>query len=160
MQTITRSLAFLALLAVASSAAAAGVAGQGMSRHASPYSVDKTVERLTANAKEKGLRIFATVDHREGARSVDMSLRPTTVVIFGNPKGGTPFMQCAQTIGIDLPLKMLAWRDDQGQVWLGYNDPAYIAKRHGASDCAAVAPIANALAGLAKATIAASDDAQ
>lgn len=127
---------------------------EGMTREQSPYSVAETVERFSARAEDKGLRIFATVDHRAGAEGVDMTLRPTTVVIFGNPKGGTPFMQCAQTVGIDLPLKMLAWRDEQGQTWLGYNDPAFIAQRHGVSDCPVVEPISKALAGLVTATVA------
>lgn len=155
MQNMTRLTAFFALIAFALTAVAASP--EGMIQQRSPYSVKETVKRLTTNAQDKGLRIFTTVDHRKGANSVDMSLRPTTVVIFGNPKAGTPFMQCAQTIGIDLPVKMLAWRDDQGQTWLGYNDPAYIARRHNAADCAAVEPISKALAGLAKATVDAED---
>jgi len=153
MQNMTRLTAFFVLIAFALTAAAASP--EGIIRHPSPYPVKETVKRLTTNAQDKGLRIFTTVDHREGASSVELSLRPTTVVIFGNPKGGTPFMQCAQTIGIDLPLKMLAWRDEQGQTWLGYNDPAYIARRHNVADCAAVEPISKALAGLAQATVAA-----
>lgn len=94
------------------------------------------------------------VDHAAGAATVDLKLRPTTVLVFGNPKGGTPLIQCAQTIGIDLPLKALVWQDAHGQVWLGYNDPAWIVARHGVPDCPAAAPVAKALAGLSAATVA------
>ena len=77
-------------------------------------------------------------------------MRPTELLIFGNPQGGTPLMECAQTAGIDLPLKALAWQDASGQVWLGYNDPQFLAARHGAKDCGPVAAgLRNALDGLA-----------
>ncbi|MES1925370.1 hypothetical protein T31B1_08603 [Salinisphaera sp. T31B1] len=134
------------------------LAADGLIQRQSPYSVDQTVARFVERAEDKGLTIFATVDHAAGAQTAGLSLRPTTVVIFGNPKGGTPFMQCAQTVGIDLPLKALIYRDANGQVWLSYNDPDYIAKRHDVDDCAAVAPITKALAGLAEATVARGDD--
>jgi uncharacterized protein (DUF302 family) len=89
-----------------------------------------TTKRLEAEVKAKGLTVFAHVDHAAGAAAVDLKLRPTDLLIFGNAKGGTPLMQQAQTVGIDLPLKALVWQDDQGATWLSYNDPAYLAGRH------------------------------
>ena len=90
-----------------------------------------TIDRLENAAKAKGLTIFARVDHAAGATSVGLPLRPTELLIFGNARGGTPLMQLAQTIGIDLPLKALAWEDAAGKTWLSYNDPAWLAARHG-----------------------------
>jgi uncharacterized protein (DUF302 family) len=77
------------------------------------------------------MTVFAHIDHAAGAAGVGLSLRPTDVLLFGNARGGTPLMQSIQTIGIDLPLKMLVWRDAAGDTWLSYNDPHWIAKRHG-----------------------------
>jgi uncharacterized protein (DUF302 family) len=95
--------------------------------------------------------VFLRVDHAAGAQKVGKSLRPTELLVFGNPQGGTPLMECAQTVGIDLPLKALAWQDAAGQVWLSYNDPQYLAERHGAKDCATVVQnLRKALAGLAQ----------
>ncbi len=143
----------LPLSAIASDVAAPDAGAEGLIATRSPYSADETMDRFEKNARHAGLRIFDRIDHAAGARKVDMALRPTEVLVFGNPKGGTALMQCAQTIGIDLPLKALVWRDADGQVWLGYNDPAWIAKRHGVEDCPAVAPVAKALSGLVEATI-------
>lgn len=144
------SLVVASLLALSSTAFAA----DGLIALKSPYEAKQTMDRFESNAKEKGLKVFARVDHTAGAVSVGMTLRPTEVLIFGNPKGGTPFMECAQTLGIDMPLKALVWQDAKGQVWLGYNDPAYLARRHHAKNCPAVAPLSKALSGLAKATVA------
>lgn len=127
---------------------------EGLIATVSPYSVNDTLQRLQKNAKQRDLKIFARIDHAAGAAKIGETLRPTEVVIFGNPKGGTPLMQCAQTFSIDLPLKALVWQDAAGQVCLGYNDPAYLAKRHGVADCAAVAPVSKAMAGLVEATAA------
>jgi uncharacterized protein (DUF302 family) len=91
----------------------------------------ETVDKLEAAVTAKGLTVFAKVDHAAGAAAVELPLRPTQLIIFGNAKGGTPLMQSAQTSGIDLPLKMLVWQDASGDTWLSYNDPAWIAKRHG-----------------------------
>jgi uncharacterized protein (DUF302 family) len=77
------------------------------------------------------MTVFARIDHAAGAAEVGLSLRPTELVIFGNAKGGTPLMQSIQTIGIDLPLKVLVWQDESGSTWISYNDPAWLAKRHG-----------------------------
>ena len=112
------------------------------------------MNRFEENAKQRGLNIFARIDHAAGAAKIGKTLRPTEVIIFGNPQGGTPLMECAQSAGIDLPLKALVWEDAQGQVWLGYNDPAFLAKRHEAAQCPAVPGLSKALAGLAEATIA------
>ena len=119
----------------------------------SSYSVDETMNRFEAIAKQKGLNIFARINHAAGAAKVGKTLRPTEVLIFGNAQGGTPFMECSQTVGIDLPLKVLVWQDAAGQVWLGYNDPVYLAKRHGVSQCPVAGKLSKALAGLSAAAL-------
>jgi len=129
-------------------AAYAGAA-DGLVAVKSAHSVKDTMDRLEAAAKGKGLNVFLRVDHAGGAKKIGKDLRPTELLVFGNPQGGTPLMECAQSSGIDLPLKALAWQDAAGQVWLGYNDPAYLAKRHAAGDCAVVPNLQKALAGLA-----------
>ncbi|MFK5971340.1 MAG: DUF302 domain-containing protein [Candidatus Marithrix sp.] len=102
-------------------------------------SVAEVANRLESILSKKGLKIFNRISHSDGAKTVDLKLAPTELLIFGNPKVGTPLMQCNQTTGIDLPQKMLIWQDDKDQVWLTYNDPQYIAERHGISDnCAKV----------------------
>ena len=111
----------------------------------SPYPVTETMDRFEKIVSEKGMNIFARIDHAAGAKKVSQTLRPTELLIFGNPKGGTPLMQCSQSFGIDLPLKALAWEDDKGQVWLGVNDMATVASRHDAQDCPPVANIKGAL---------------
>ncbi len=138
------------LLAVASYAC--GV--DGLVAIKSPHSPKDTMDRLEALLKQKGLTIFARIDHAVGAARVGQVLRPTDVLIFGNPQGGTPFMQCAQTVGIDLPLKALVWQDASGQVWLGYNDPSFLAQRHGASPCPVTENLKKALAGFAQGAVA------
>ena len=140
---------FLYLFLFAASTATWGA--DGLVAIKSTHSQKETLERLEQSLKEKGMTIFARIDHAAGAAKVGMTLRPTEVVIFGNPKGGTPFMECAQTVGIDLPLKALIWKDTAGQVWFGYNDPAFLAKRHGVPECPAVAKLSKALAGFARA---------
>lgn len=129
-------------------------ASDGLISVKSPHTVSGTMDRLEALVKDRGLKVFARIDHAAGARSIDQSLRPTQLLIFGNPKGGTPFMQCAQTVGIDLPLKALAWEDDAGQVWLGYNDPIWLAKRHSVPNCPVAEKLASALNGLVQSTVA------
>ncbi len=135
-------------------AAAPAFAADGLIALKSSYSAKDTMNRFEDMAKQRGLNIFARIDHAAGAAKVGKTLRPTEVLIFGNPQGGTPLMECAQSAGIDLPLKALVWEDPQGQVWLGYNDPAYLGKRHAAGDCAAVGGLTKALAGLAEAALA------
>ena len=118
----------------------------------SQSSVKATIDRLEASLGESGVSIFARIDHAAGAASAGLSLRPTEVLIFGNPKAGTPLMQAKQTVGIDLPLKVLAWEDASGNVWVTYNDPAWLAVRHGlGGDTAeAVSGLARALAKFAE----------
>jgi uncharacterized protein (DUF302 family) len=119
----------------------------------SAHGVKATMDRLEAEVRAKGLSVFARIDHAAGAQQASMPLRPTELLIFGNARGGTPLMQALQTTGIDLPLKALVWEDASGKVWLSYNDPAWIAARHG--DPAQVSDVtqrlAGALAALAKA---------
>lgn len=144
------TLAFLAL----SCAALPALAADGLLALKSSYTAKDTMSRFEDAAKQRGLNVFARIDHAAGAAKVGKTLRPTEVLIFGNPQGGTPFMECAQSVGIDLPLKALVWEDAQGQVWLGYNDPAWLAARHGAATCPAAAAIGKALSGLADAALA------
>ena len=110
---------------------------------------------MESAAKAKGLTIFARIDHAAGATSVGLPLRPTELLIFGNARGGTPLMQLAQTIGIDLPLKMLAWEDAAGKTWLSYNDPAWLAARHGIAEQGAA--VAKTLGNATRGTRAGSD---
>ena len=93
--------------------------------------VKDAIDRLERDVKTKGMTVFARVDHAAGAKEAGLALRPTELLIFGNAKAGTPLMQAHQTIGVDLPLKVLAWEDAAGKVWLSYNDPAWLAARHG-----------------------------
>jgi len=112
----------------------AAQAGDGLITKKSHHSVTVTLDRLEAVLKEKGITIVTRWSHDAGAKKADLPLRPTGLLIFGNPKLGTPLMISNQAAGIDLPLKALAWEDDKGGVWLTYNDPAYIANRHGIKD--------------------------
>ncbi len=151
---MSRTLFFAALLSLLLSLSSPAAFGaDGLIAIKSPFTAKETMNRFEDNAKQRGLNVFARIDHAAGAAKVGKTLRPTEVLVFGNPMGGTPFMECAQSVGIDLPLKALVWEDAQGQVWLGYNDPEFLAKRHGAADCQAVGPLGKALAGLAEATI-------
>lgn len=126
------------------------LAADGLVALKSPHAAKATMDRLETALKEKGLTIFARIDHAAGAAKIGKQLRATELLIFGNPQGGTPFMECSQTVGIDLPLKALVWQDESGQVWLGYNDPAYLATRHGVAQCPATAGLKKALAGFAQ----------
>ena len=139
-------------LVVCASSAASGI--DGLVAIKSPYPAKDTMDRFEQNARQRGLNIFARIDYAAGAAKVGKALRPTEVLIFGNPAGGTPLMECAQSTGIDLPLKALVWEDAEGQVWLGYNDPAYLAQRHDSPQCPAVGPLSKAVAGLANTTVA------
>jgi uncharacterized protein (DUF302 family) len=119
----------------------------------SQHSVKVTIDRLESDLKAAGVSIFARIDHAAGAASVGMELRPTELLIFGNPRAGTPLMQAKQTIGIDLPLKVLAWEDADGAVWANCNDPAWLAARHEIGEAAA--PVRALAAALTKFTEAA-----
>lgn len=136
----------LASLALATAPA---YAADGLTAVKSPYSVKETMDRLESGAKARNLVVFVRIDHAAGAQKVGKTLRPTELLVFGNPQGGTPLMECAQSAGIDLPLKALAWQDESGQVWLGYNEPAFLAARHGVATCAVVPNLKKALEGLA-----------
>ena len=103
----------------------------GLTTVASDADFATTLRRLTDALAAHQATIFAVIDHAEGARAAGLALRPTTVVIFGDPRAGTPLMQAVQVAGIDLPLKVLIWEDEAGAVWLSYNEPAWIARRHG-----------------------------
>lgn len=110
-------------------------ADKGLVTLKSNDSVEDTANKLKALIESKGMKIFATVDHQKNAAGVDMALRPTQVIMFGNPKAGTPLMQCEQTVAIDLPQKILISEDAQGNVWLSYNNPAYLQSRHRIQGC-------------------------
>ncbi|HFD86814.1 MAG TPA: DUF302 domain-containing protein [Gammaproteobacteria bacterium] len=103
----------------------------GLIAKKSAHSVSETLDRLEAQLTKKGVTIVARWRHDAGAKRVGIPLRPTELLIFGNPELGSHFFTSAQTAGIDLPMKALAWEDENGQIWLGYNDPQYIVDRHG-----------------------------
>ncbi len=109
----------------------APMADSGIINKASNHSVDETVEKLKGVLQAKGVTLFALVDHSGEAEKVGMKMRPTKLLIFGNPKGGTPVMLAAPSAAIDLPLKILVWEDAQGKVWASYNSPTYLQQRHG-----------------------------
>jgi uncharacterized protein (DUF302 family) len=131
------------------------MADNGRISVASAQAVGETVDRLVKLVEARGLNVFARVDHAGGAAKAGMELRPTQLLIFGNAKGGTPLMQDQQIAGIDLPLKALVWEDADGNVWLTYNDPAWIAQRHGlgATSAKAVEAMSAVLAQLSAAAV-------
>jgi uncharacterized protein (DUF302 family) len=110
---------------------AQAMAADGLTTIRSSYGPKDTMNRLEAEVKAKGMTVFARIDHAAGAAEVGLSLRPTELLIFGNARAGTPLMQATQMIGIDLPLKALVLQDAEGKTWLSYNDPAWLARRHG-----------------------------
>jgi uncharacterized protein (DUF302 family) len=117
----------------------------------SSHDVKATADRLENTLRAKGMTVFIRINHAQGAQNVGKKLRPTELIIFGNPKVGTPLMQCSQSVAIDLPQKALIWENEAGQVWLSYNDPKYLAKRHGIKGCVEVIKqIQNALSNFAK----------
>jgi len=107
------------------------MSGNGLLRVASPYTVEETVQRFESVLAERGVRVFALVDHSGEAEKVGLKMRPTKLVIFGNPKGGTPVMVAAPSVAIDLPLKVLVAEDEDGKVWVTHNSPEYLQQRHG-----------------------------
>jgi uncharacterized protein (DUF302 family)/uncharacterized membrane protein YidH (DUF202 family) len=107
------------------------MAENGIINKASNHSVDQTVDKLKGILQAKGVTLFALVDHSGEAEKIGMKMRPTKLLIFGNPKGGTPIMLAAPSAAIDLPLKILVWEDAQGKVWASYNSPMYLQQRHG-----------------------------
>ena len=103
----------------------------GLSRLRSRHAPRETMDRLVASVTARGMTIFARIDHGAGAAAAGLSLRPTALLVFGHARGGTPLMQAVQTIGIDLPLKLLVWQDEDSVTWIGFNEPGWIASRHG-----------------------------
>lgn len=133
-------------------AASSSWAADGLIAVQSRHSVQQTADKLEDVLEEKGMKIFQRISHSDGAESAGLELRPTELVIFGNPKVGTPLMQCSQSVAIDLPQKALIWEDANGQVWLGYNDPEYLQERHGIEGCdQVIGKIEKALGAFAKA---------
>lgn len=142
---IKTSVLLVSMLAVSAPA----IAGEKLVTVASTHPVKASLDKLETIAQAKGFKVFARVDHAAGAQSVGQPLRPTELLIVGNPKGGTPLMQCTQTFGIDLPLHVLAWQDEQGKTWLGYKDLAKLGHKLTGESCkTAVDKVAGALAGL------------
>jgi uncharacterized protein (DUF302 family) len=109
-------------------------ADDGVTKRESPYSVPQTLDRLEAVLKERGIAVFARIDHAGEAAKVGLQLPPTQVLVFGNPRAGTPLMVAHPTIAIDLPMKALAWQDATGKVWIGFNSVDYMKKRHDLTD--------------------------
>ncbi|ABE75718.1 DUF302 domain-containing protein [Psychrobacter cryohalolentis] len=130
-------------------------AKKGLVTMQSPHSVQDTADKLAAIIESKGMKVFARVDHQKNAKSVDLTLRPTQVIMFGNPKAGTPLMQCEQSVAIALPQKILISEDADKKVWLSYNNPEYLKNRHNIKGCdTEIANISKALNSVSKAAIA------
>jgi uncharacterized protein (DUF302 family) len=157
-------LLLLAVLALGGSVLAQETTGAGLVSVESTYSVEETVNRLQTTLQDQGLTVVTTVNHAANAEGVGLDLRPTQLIIFGNPNIGTPLMQSSQAIGIDLPQKFLVWENDAGQVQVTYNDPAYLANRHSITgQDERIDQVANALSNFAQSvssgTAAADEDA-
>src|ERR1043166_1371332 len=103
---------------------------EGLTSIQSSFGPKATMDRVEDEIRAKGLNVFARIDHAAGAAEVDLALAPTDLIVFGNARGGTPLMQSVQTVGIDLPLKILVWQDAANNTWLSYNEPSWIAQRH------------------------------
>lgn len=126
-------------------------AAEGMVDVKSSFGVKETGDRLESVLKEKGMTIFNRIKHSEAAKKVGIELRETELIIFGNPKVGSPLMRCQQSVAIDLPQKALIWKDSEGKTWISYNNPRYLIKRHNISNCEEViSKIEKALAGITK----------
>ena len=139
----------LIVLAIMFSLNAQAIEVEGLVKMQSKYSVSETLDRLESLLEKKGITIAVRWKHNDKARNVEIEMRDTELLVFGNPKLGSHLMTSSQTVAIDLPMKAIAWKDGAGQVWLAYNDPAYIAKRHGVKDRDdIVKKMSNALAGL------------
>ena len=109
---------------------------EGLTTVESPHGAAETMARLEEEIRARGMTVFARIDHSALAKEAGLELRPTEVILFGNPKGGTPLMQASQTMGIDLPLKALVWEDASGKTQISYNEPQWLAQRHGAGGVA------------------------
>lgn len=112
---------------------------EGLKTVQSDFGPDETMNRLEKEIAAQGMRVFARINHAALAAEAGLTLQPTEVILFGNPRGGTPLMQAGQTIGIDLPLKVLVWQDAWGKTWLSYNEPAWLVKRHDLKEMGRVA---------------------
>jgi len=125
---------------------------EGLATHRSRFDAAETMRRLEAAVTKRGMSILARIDHAAAASEAGMELRPTAVLIFGNPRAGTPLMQAVQTLGIDLPLRALVWQDDGGTTWLAYNEPRWLAARHGipAGEGGVLAAMTGALTAVAR----------
>lgn len=121
---------------------------EGLTTVPSRFGPKETMDRLATEIQAREMKVFARIDHAAGAAEVGLTLRPTELIIFGDARGGTPFMQSVQTVGIDLPLKVLVWEDAGGKTWLSYNEPKWIVQRHGVTHAEA---IVNKLADLLRA---------
>jgi uncharacterized protein (DUF302 family) len=107
---------------------------EGLTTIASNFDPKETMDRMETEIRTKGMEVFARIDHAAGAAEVGLTLRPTELIIFGNARGGTPLMQSVQTTGIDLPLKAVVWQNSAGKTWISYNEPKWIARRHGVAN--------------------------
>jgi uncharacterized protein (DUF302 family) len=127
------------------------MAADGLITIKSRFGPEETMNRFEGEVRSRGMTVFAHIDHSAGATAAGLALRPTELLIFGNAKAGTPLMQSTQEFGIDLPLKALVWQDASGVAWLSYNDPAFLARRHGldGTDNPTVKAMAAALAAIA-----------
>lgn len=126
-------------------------AAEGLLNVQSAFNVEETADRMESALKEKGMTIFNRITHSEAAAGVGIELRNTELILFGNPKIGSPLMKCQQSVAIDLPQKALIWEDDKANVWISYNDPRYLEKRHDISGCEdVISKIEKALAGIAE----------
>ena len=146
MKTALLSIAIILLMAIPV------IAADGVIDVESAYTVKETADRLESILKQKGMTVFNRINHSDAAGKAGIQLRETVLIIFGNPKVGSPLMQCRQSVAIDLPQKALVHEDADGKVWISYNDPAYLKQRHGISGCDAVLlKVGKALAGMSKA---------
>ncbi|MFO7915374.1 MAG: DUF302 domain-containing protein [Candidatus Krumholzibacteriales bacterium] len=151
MKTLIPAILVVLIMAVSAYGA------EGMVDVKSSFGVKETGDRLENIIKEKGMTIFNRVKHSEAANKAGTELRETELIIFGNPKAGSPLMKCQQSVAIDLPQKALIWNDCEGNTWISYNDPGYLKKRHNIFNCGEViSKIEKALAGIAKAAATAS----
>jgi uncharacterized protein (DUF302 family) len=116
---------------------------EGLTSIRSRFGQKETMDRLETEIRAQGMTVFARIDHAAGAAEVGLTLAPTELLIFGNARGGTPLMQSAQTVGIDLPLKALVWEDTAGKTWISYNEPSWIAQRHSVANAE---PVVNKMA--------------
>jgi len=150
MKIIKKSLMLVALALVLP--AGLVFAADGVINVASQHSAEATMDKFENILASKGMTVFARINHQQGAANAGIDLRATELIIFGNPKVGSPLMQCKQTIALDLPQKALVWADEAGKVWLTYNDPEYLRSRHQVEGCDEVfTKVTKALAGMAKA---------